>query len=145
MHARRRTFFDFHGVIRSLEDLSERQQMTALKLELFHALERESECRARGSKLEQSLVELRAESDREHDAFAVRCHAELTDARREIEHVRSDCQKSLAATRLELLAARLRCHDLEELCRSLLSIIEQAAESVAESDAALAEASGELA
>jgi len=98
MHAPRREFFDFHEVIRSLEGLSDRQQITTLKFELFHALERESEFRAHCSRLEQSVA--------------------------------------------QLLTARTHCDALEELCRSLLLTIEQAARSVAESDAPVADAAG---
>lgn len=144
MHAPSRGLLGFHEVIRSLEGLSERQQITTLKFELFQALEGESEARVRYYKLEQSCVELRAVSEarvRRLSRFAIECNSKLADATSELERVKREDEKSLQALRAELSALRAHLYALEELCRSLLQIIAQAAESVAQEEATVADAS----
>ncbi|HEV3189335.1 MAG TPA: hypothetical protein VGY54_02500 [Polyangiaceae bacterium] len=143
MHAPHPAFSDFHQVINSLEGLSERQQITTLKFELFHALQRANDYQSCCSELEQRIAELRSESaERVQQEDAIRRNAELVDASSELARVKSDHAKRLWAIRLELVTAQSHCDALEEMCRSLLLTVEQAARSVAEADAPRTGASG---
>ena len=135
MHAANPAFSDFHQIINSLEGLSERQQITTLKFELFHALERAKDFESCCSELEQRIAELRSESaERVQQEDAVRRNAELADASSELARVKSEHAKRLWAMRLELVTAQSHYDALEEMCRSLLCTIEQAARAVTESD-----------
>ncbi len=123
-------FFDFREVIRSIAGLSERQQITTLQFELLRALDRANEFRAHASGLEQRVAELTAENSvrtQEHSAFAARLNAELVHATRELAGANSEQEGRQRSLRLELVAAEAHCEALDEMCRSLLLIIEQAA------------------
>jgi hypothetical protein len=124
------SFYDFREVIQSIAGLSERQQITTLKFELFHALDRANDFRTRSSEREQRVAELTAENSvrtQEHSAFAARLNAELVHATRELAGAKNEQERRLRSLRLELVAAESHCEALDEMCRSLLLIIEQAA------------------
>jgi predicted nucleic acid-binding Zn-ribbon protein len=124
------SFFDFREVIQSIDGLSERTQIATLKFELFHALDRANDLRAHASELEQRVAELTAENGartQEHSAFAARLNTELVHATRALASAKSEQDKRVRSLRLELVAAEAHCAALDDMCRSLLIIIEEAA------------------
>ena len=130
MHPPQVAFTDFHQIIQSLAGLTERQQVTTLKFELFQAIERANDFRDQCADFEQRAAELTAETaarTQEHNAFAARLNAELVQATRELAGARNEQEKRLRTLRLDLVAAETHCDALDEMCRSLLVTIEQAA------------------
>jgi hypothetical protein len=104
MHPNRSALLDLQRATQSLSGLSDREQIMALKLELFHALERANDHQTRCIALETRVDEL------------VRTTRELS----------SENTKELRKLRLEILAAETQCDALDELCRSLLLTLESA-------------------
>jgi hypothetical protein len=107
MHPHRSALLDLQRATQSLSGLSDREQIMALKLELFHALERANDLQTRSIALETRVDEL------------VRTTRELS----------SENTKELRKLRLEILAAETQCDALDELCRSLLLTLESAVDS----------------
>jgi len=130
MHNTHAAFFEFREVTKDLGELSEAQVVMTLKFELFHALERAHEHQNCSRSLQAELAELRAEAsmrNREQQAFSAELHRQLTESARELAMVRADGQEQLRALRLEVLSMERQCQTLDEICRSLLVTIEQAA------------------
>jgi hypothetical protein len=145
MHSPEAAFFDFHQIVQALSGLSERQQITSLKFELFHALERARDFRAQGLELEQTIAELRgdrAACDREQSAMTARLRAECERTAHELEALKTDREKHVRILRLELVAAELLCEALEETCRALVRTLEHAARAAEDDGPALADAQG---
>ncbi len=130
MHHPNAAFLEFHELTRSLGELSEPHQVMALKRSLLHALERAAHLQDRAGTLEVEMDRLKAETagrSREHQAFSVELHRQLTEASRELATTKAEGQEQLRALRLEVLSMEDQCHTLDEICRSLLLTIEQAA------------------
>ncbi len=135
----------YHEVIRSLAGLPEREQLTTLKIELFHAIGRAHEGLSRECAMEQELTRLRAECvmrSQEHSAFAAWLDAEFAQAKRALERVCDDRERRLRALCVELAAAETQCDTLDSICRSLLLTLEHAAVDEAEVHDTWPEASG---
>jgi hypothetical protein len=129
MHHPNAAFLEFHELTKSLGDLSETHQVMALKRSLLHALEHAIHLRDRTDTLEGELDRLKVETSaraREHQAFSVELHRQLTEASRELATTKAEGQEQLRALRLEVLAMEDQCHALDEICRALLLTIEQA-------------------
>jgi hypothetical protein len=130
MHSPHAAFFEFREATKDLGELSETQQIMTLKFELFHALERAQDHQNRTRSLQAELDELRAEAsmrNREQQAFSAELHRQLTERSRELASVKADGQEQLHALRLEVLCMDRQCQALDQICRSLLVTIEQAA------------------
>jgi hypothetical protein len=130
MHHPNAAFLEFHELTRSLGDLSEAHQVMALKRSLLHALERAVQFQDRADMLEGEIDRLKAETSaraREHQAFSAELHRQLTEASRELATTKAEGQEQLRSLRLEVLSMEDQCHALDEICRSLLLTIEQAA------------------
>jgi predicted nucleic acid-binding Zn-ribbon protein len=139
MHSHHAAFFDFHQIVKAMDGLSERQQITTLKVELFHAIERGTDFRVRACELEERIAELQGKldaRDQEHDARVVRLTADLVRAIDEFAGLRTKMEKRLWGLRAALAGAKARCDALEETCQSLLLTIEQAGIDLAEEDTA---------
>jgi hypothetical protein len=124
MHSNHAAFLHFRDVLRSVAPLPEGHQIPVLEIELLHALGRASESERRSRVLQRELERLR--TDGPHA-----CHADLehqlAEARRELARSKADGQAQLRAMRLEVLSMEADCLALDEVCRSLLVTIEQAA------------------
>ncbi len=130
MHHPNAAFLEFHELTKSLGELSEAHQVMALKRSLLHALERAVHLQDRADTLEGWLDRVKADSAaraREHQAFSVELHRQLTEASRELATSKAEGQQQLRALRLEVLSMEDQCHALDEICRALLLTIEQAA------------------
>lgn len=130
MHHQDAAFLEFCEVTRSLDERSGGQQVLTLKHALLRALERAADLADRSRALEGELERVRTdtlERTREHQAFSVELHRQLTDAARDLATTKADGQEQLCALRLEVLAMEDQCQTLDEICRSLLLTIEQAA------------------
>ena len=145
MHPPDAAFFDFHHIVHALAGLSERQQVTSLKFELFVALQRAGDFRAHGLELERTIAELRTERairDREHAALTSQLRAECARTARELERLVNDREKRVRILRLELVAAELLCEALEETCRALVITLEQAARTAGGDDPLVPQVAG---
>ncbi len=127
----RAAFLQFRHVTHALAELSEHQQVMALKFALFRAFERAHDFESRGRTAEVELAELKAKTaarDELHDAFNRHLHAELVQATQALAHAQAEYEKELRTVSRELLSSSHRCETLDELCRSLLLTLEQAAD-----------------
>jgi hypothetical protein len=115
MHPDRSALLDLQQATQSLSGLSEPEQIMALKLELFHALERGNDLQSRSIALETRVAELEAQ---------VRTQDGTKDSL--LRHLRAQHTKELRKLRLERFAAEIQCDALDELCHSLLLTIERA-------------------
>ncbi len=95
----------FRESLHAVAAVAEGQRIVALQKELGRTLERAGQLERRGRVLERELRRARRQ--------LARCKAGARHQRREM--------------RIELLAAEARCWALEEICRSLVLTIEQAA------------------
>jgi hypothetical protein len=80
--------------------------------------------------LEVELADLKTETlmrSREHQAFSAELHRQLTQRTHELASIKAEGQQQLHALRLEVLSMETQCQALDEICRSLLLTIEQAA------------------
>jgi hypothetical protein len=130
MHHSNAAFLEFHELTKSLGELSEAHQVMALKRSLLHALERAVHLQGRADTFEGEIDRLKADNGaraRQHQAFSVELHRQLTEASRELATTRAEGREQLRALRLEVLSMEDQCHELDEICRSLLLTIEQAA------------------
>jgi hypothetical protein len=121
MHPNPAAFLHFRDVLRSVAPLPEGHQILVLETELLHALGRASESERRSRALQRELERRRTygpHADLEH---------QLAEARRELARSKADGQEQLRAMRLEVLSMEAECLALDEVCRSLLVTIEQAA------------------
>jgi hypothetical protein len=98
MHPNHDVSFQFCEVLRSVAALPDADQILELKMELLYALERASHAQRRCLALERDLA-----------------------------HSKADAQEEFRALRLEVLAMVDQRETLDEVCRSLLVTIEQAA------------------
>ena len=129
MHDHHAAFFEFREATKSLAELSEAQAIMILKFELFHALERAHAQQRRSRTLEAETDRLRAEiraRSQEHQALSADLYRQLTQKSRELQAARADSEQ-LRAMRLEILSMETQCQTLDDICRSLLLTIEQAA------------------
>jgi len=124
MHSNHAAFLHFRDVLRSVAPLPEGHQILVLEIELLHALGRASESERRARALGRELERLRTHGP--HAGHADLEH-ELAEARRELARSKADGQEQLRAMRLEVLSMEAECLALDEVCRSLLVTIEQAA------------------
>jgi hypothetical protein len=125
----RAAFAHFREVTQALAELSEHQQVMALKFALFRAFERVHDAQYRGRSVEAELAELKAKTalrDEVHDAFAQHLHEELVHATRAL--AQDDYEKELHAVSVELLSKTGQCEALDQLCRSLVVTLERAAD-----------------
>jgi len=131
MHAQPSAIFEFRQLTKFLPDMSERQQVTTLKFELFHALQRALDFQDRSRAAEARLAELEARAavaDGCEDALALHLRAEVARRSNDLEEARTQHDAEIRALRFELLATETQCDALDELCRALLVAIEHAAE-----------------
>jgi hypothetical protein len=131
MHPQPSAIFEFRELTKFLPDMSDRQQVTTLKFELFHALERALDFQDRSRAAESRLAELEARAAVANgcdDALTLHLRAEVARRSSDLEEARTQHNAEIRALRFELLAAETQCEALDELCRSLLVAIEQAAE-----------------
>jgi len=137
MHSHHAAFFDFHQIVKAIDGLSERQQITTLKVELFHAIERGTDFRVRSCELEDRIAELQGKLDArddEHKSLVNRLTAQFAQAIDEFSALRTKMEKRLWGLRVALAGAQARCDALEQTCQSLLLTIEQAGIDLAEED-----------
>jgi hypothetical protein len=130
MHAHHAAFFQFREITQSLTELSEAQQILRLKFELLRALERASDGQSRSRALEARIAELKAETQvrtQEHQAFAAEHHRQLREATRELARTQEEGAQKLTTMRMEILSIESQCEVLDDICRSLLRTIEEAA------------------
>jgi hypothetical protein len=130
MHPHHAAFFQFREVTSSLVKLPEAQQVLILKFELLHALERAHDFHGRVRARQGELANLKAETrlrTQEHQAACAQLNLELDDAARQLVRTRAESQQQIRAMRLEILSMENQCQALDEICRSLLLTIEQAA------------------
>ena len=137
MHSHHAVFSDFHQIVKAMDGLSERQQITTLKVELFHAIERGTDFRARSCELEDRIAELQGKLDArddEHKSLVNRLTAQFAQAIDEFSALGAKMEKRLWGLRVALAGAQARCDALEQTCQSLLLTIEQAGIDLAEED-----------
>lgn len=122
--------FQFRDVLRALAPLSDAHQVLLLKAELLHALERADRAQRQHRVLELDLYRLRTRTAARHQEFDVHraeLERQLSELQRELAHSQAHGQEQLHAMRLEVLATEAQCAALDEVCRSLLLTIDQAA------------------
>ena len=113
----------FRTAIEGLSEHSAHGQIVALNCELLRACVRAAESQERSLTLERRLDAARA--DAEVRAFEQQAMAERS--MRERDAMKSDYEERLRVLRSAHADMRDRCASLEELCRSLLITLEQAA------------------
>ncbi len=119
-------FFEYHQRTKTLDDLSDRQKVRALKLELFHALQRGHDFQDRSRALEDRVTSLEAElAARDGDALAIGTHrlAQRDRVQSEIAETRQQHEADMAVLRLDLLSTEALCEALAELLEVRLSSI----------------------
>lgn len=124
-------FSEFRTLTESLAALPESRRLLSLEYELFRALDRAYDAQERALALEIRLGDLEAASKargEEHAAALCQLGAELDQAVREHVRAQSGHERQLTRVRLALAAAEAQRDSLEELCRSLVRTLEQAAE-----------------
>ena len=130
MHPNRAAFFQFREITRPIGQCSAEHQILTLKIELLHALERANDVQGRSCVVQLEFDRLRADAVIRYQEQETR-HAELQrrliDTRRELARSKADAEEQLRAVRLEVLEREFQCQTLDEICRSLLLTIEQAA------------------
>ena len=130
MHPNHAAFFQFREITRPIGQCSAEHQILTLKIELLHALERANDVQGRSCVVQLELDRLRADAVIRYQEQETR-HAELQrrliDTRRELARSKADGEEQLCALRLEILEREAQCQTLDEICRSLLLTIEQAA------------------
>jgi len=119
-------FFEYQQVTKTLAEMSDRQKVRTLKLELFHALQRGHDFQDRSRALEDRVTELEAElGARRVDPIAIdtqlRTHRDRATS--ELAETRKQHEADMAMLRLDLLSAEALCEALGELLEGRLSSI----------------------
>jgi predicted nucleic acid-binding Zn-ribbon protein len=131
MRTQQSVIFEFRQLTKFLIEMSERQQVTTLKFELFHALERAHDFQDRSRAAERRIAELEAQisdPDGAKGALVKHLRGEFVRVGSELVEARSQHESEIRSLRVELTAAETLCEALDELCRSLLVTFEQTAE-----------------
>jgi chromosome segregation ATPase len=122
--------FEFRQVTKFLPEMSERQQVTTLKFELFHALQRAHDFQDRSRAAESRIAELEAQMgdpDGAQGALVRHLRAEVVRVCNELVEARSQHQSEIRSLRAELTAAETPCEALDDFADSLSLTIQQAA------------------
>ncbi len=146
MRTQQSVIFEFRQLTKFLIEMSERQQVTTLKFELFHALERAHDFQDRSRAAERRIAELEAQisdPDGAKGALVKHLRGEVVRVWSELVEARSQHESEIRSLRVELTAAETLCEALDELCRSLLVTFEQGAEADDEERAADADVARE--
>jgi hypothetical protein len=128
----------FRKATDGLSEHSAGGQVVALRYELFQALRRAVEGETRSQTLARQLDEARSDAE----ARAQEQQAMAAYAARELGEVRTHYEQRLRVLHGVQAALRRRCATLEEVCRSLLLTLEQAACAQHDDDAALERVGG---
>jgi len=131
MHPHQAAFLEYRVATSLISDLPVSAQVPRLKWELLHALERACDAVSRSHCLELELDRLKSSAiarTREHQAFSAQLHGELTDRTRQLAELRAESDAKLGAAYRDLAAVNAKCEALDELCKSLLLIADQAAD-----------------
>ena len=131
MKAQPSVIFEFRQLTKFLLEMSERQQVTTLKFELFHALERAHDFQDRSRDAERRIAELEAQvSDPggAKRALVKYLRAEIVRVGSELVEARSQHESEIRSLRGELTVAETHCEALDDFVRSLFLTLQQAAE-----------------
>lgn len=124
-------FTEFRRLTESVAALPEPRRLLSLEYELFRALDRAHDAEHRALILETRVGDIEAAAKTRgeaHDAALRQLGAELDEAVRERVRAQAEHERQLSRARLALAGAEAQRDSLEELCRSLVRTLEQAAE-----------------
>jgi chromosome segregation ATPase len=127
MHTQPSVIFEFRQVTKFLPEMSE---VTTLKFELFHALQRAHDFQDRSRAAESRIAELEAQMgdpDGAQGALVRHLRGEVVRVCNELVEARSQHESEIRSLRAELTAAETQCEALDDLAGSLWLTIQQAA------------------
>ena len=130
MHAQQSVIFEFRQLTKFLLEMSERQQVTTLKFELFHALERAHDFQDRSRAAERRIAELEAhlgDPDGAKGALVNYLRAEVARVWSDLVEARSQHESEIRSLRAELTVAETHCEALDDFVRSLFLTMQEAA------------------